>query len=280
MHLALRDMANGRWRRDLAILLAIGAILGWLGPYGTYGCLGAPDRFAFWILRSLLVGALCLAVIKLMSATGSTASWPPMQRALAGVLIASVPNAILGFALASVFRHTPTSPLDIADLYGRVMIMTAMVGLPLHFVRRPTAPAQPALSLPAAATATKDLFARQDLPAKKDLFTKEELPARSAFLRRIPARLGTELLHIKVEDHYLRVHTRLGSDLLLLRLSDAVAELDPEFGRQVHRSYWVAQRAVAGVERDGHRARLVLTDGAKIPVSRTYLPALRKAGWL
>jgi DNA-binding LytR/AlgR family response regulator len=109
---------------------------------------------------------------------------------------------------------------------------------------------------------------------------KEALPARSAFLRRIPARLGTELLYIKVEDHYLRVQTRLGSDLLLLRLSDAVAELDPEFGRQVHRSYWVAQDAVAGVERDGHRTRLVLNDGARIPVSRTYLPALRKAGWL
>jgi DNA-binding LytR/AlgR family response regulator len=280
MHLALREMVHGRWRRDLAILLAIGAILGWLGPYGTYDCLGAPDRFAFWILRSLLVGALCLAVIKLMSATGSTASWPPMKRALAGVLIASVPNAILGFALASVFRYAPTSPLDIADLYGRVMIMTAMVGLPLHFVRRPTLLAQPALPLPAEATAAKDLFARQDLLAKDVLPARKDLPVRSAFLRRIPARLGTDLLYIKVEDHYLRVQTRLGSDLLLLRLSDAVAELDPEFGRQVHGSYWVARCAVAGVERDGHRARLVLTDGAKIPVSRTYLPALRKAGWL
>ena len=255
-------------------MLAIGAILGWLGPYGTYACFGVPDRLAFWMVRSLLIGALCLAVIELMSATASTASWPPMQRALAGVFIASVPSAIIGFALASVSRHAPTSPLDIADLYGRVTIVTAMVGLPLHFVRRPTAPAQPALPLPVEATAAKDLFAGQDLLAKEDL------PARSAFLRRIPARLGTELLYIKVEDHYLRVHTRLGSDLLLLRLSDAVAELDPEFGRQVHRSFWVARRAMAGVERDGHRARLVLTDGARIPVSRTYLPALRKAGWL
>jgi hypothetical protein len=162
-YLAPRDMAHGRWRRDLAILLAIGAILGCLGPFGTYDCPGAPDRFTFWILRSLLVGALCLAVIELMSATGSTESWPPMKRALAGVLIASVPNAIIGFALAFLFRYAPTSPLDIADLCGRVMIMTAMVGLPLHFVRRPTAPAQPAPPL----SAEKDLFARQDLLAKK-----------------------------------------------------------------------------------------------------------------
>jgi DNA-binding LytR/AlgR family response regulator len=275
MHFSLHRMTHlGRWRREVAVVLAIGAILGWLGPYGTYSCFGVPDRFAYWMARSLLIGVFCLAVIELMSATGSTASWPPMKRALAGVLIASVPSAIIGIALASIFRHAPTSPLEVADLYGRVTIVTAMVGLPLHFVRRPTALAQPALPRPAEATAAKDLFARKDLPAKKDL------PARSAFLRRIPARLGTELLCIKVEDHYLRVQTRLGSDLLLLRLSDAVAELDPELGRQVHRSYWVAQCAVVGVERDGHRARLVLTDGARIPVSRTYLPALRKAGWL
>jgi DNA-binding LytR/AlgR family response regulator len=60
----------------------------------------------------------------------------------------------------------------------------------------------------------------------------------------------------------------------------AVAELDPASGQQVHRSYWVARRAVASVERDGHRTALILSNGDKVPVSRTYLPALREAGWL
>jgi hypothetical protein len=99
-------------------LLAIGAVLGWLGPYGTYGCLGLPDRFAYWVVRSLLVGLICLSVLKLLSATGSTASWPPMQRALAGVFIASLPSAIIGFALATVFRHAPTSPLEMPTFTG------------------------------------------------------------------------------------------------------------------------------------------------------------------
>jgi hypothetical protein len=50
MHVALREMTQlGRWRREFAVLLAIGAILGWLGAYGTHGCLGLPDRFASWI---------------------------------------------------------------------------------------------------------------------------------------------------------------------------------------------------------------------------------------
>jgi hypothetical protein len=249
----------GRWQRDFAVLLAIGVILGWLGPYGTYGCLGAPDRFAYWMVRSLLVGLICLAILELMSVTGSTASWPPLKRALAGVLIASLPSAIIGFGLAMAFRHAPTSPLEVAGLYGRVMVVTAVVGLPLHFLRWPAARLEPATATTGKA---------------------KDLPAGSTFLRRIPARLGTELLYIEVEDHYLRVHTRLGNDLLLFRFSDAVAELDPASGRQVHRSYWVARRAIASIERGGHRVHLILTTGARIPISRTYLPALREAGWL
>ena len=83
-----------------------------------------------------------------------------------------------------------------------------------------------------------------------------------------------------MEDHYLRLHTILGSDLILLRLSDAIGELDQAIGRQVHRSHWVSRHAVAAIERNGHRTWLVLISGARIPVSRTYLPALRQAGWL
>jgi DNA-binding LytR/AlgR family response regulator len=100
------------------------------------------------------------------------------------------------------------------------------------------------------------------------------------FLRRIPLKLGSELLYIATEDHYLRVTTKLGSDLILFRLSDAIAELGPAAGQQVHRSYWVARDAVAAIERNGQRTSLTLVNGAEIPVSRTYLRNLRDAGWL
>jgi DNA-binding LytR/AlgR family response regulator len=117
------------------------------------------------------------------------------------------------------------------------------------------------------------------VPVFDNLATKQDgsAPATkqdgSSFLRRIPARVGADLRHIEGEDHYLRLHTILGSDLILLRLSDAI-------GRQVHRSHWVSQHTVAAIERNGHRTWLVLISGARIPVSRTYLPALRQAGWL
>jgi hypothetical protein len=259
MHFALRESSDGGGRRrDFAMLLAIGLVLGWLGPYGTYGCLGLSDRLVFWMFRSLLAGMVCLAVFELVIATRFGASWPPLKRVLTCTLMASVPCALIGFTLAVLFRHAPASPLEFVDLFARTTIVTAVVGIPLLLARTPKAWGNPPPTLPEPA-------AKQGEPG---------------FLRRIPARLGTNLLHIEVEDHYLRLHTDRGSDLILLRLSDAVGELDAAIGRQVHRSHWVSRHAVAAVERSGHRTYLVLTCGTRIPVSRTYLPALRRDGWL
>jgi hypothetical protein len=262
MQFVLREMQLlGRWRREIAVLLAVGVLLGSLGPYGTYDCFAVADRFGYWMLRSILVGLICLIAFHTVTANKSCAAWPQTKQALAGILAASIPCALIGFALASVFRHTPSTPLEIANLYGRVTIITAVVGIPLHFART--------------------AFARAPEIPPSELPTIEALPsAASVFAQRFPAKLGVDLLYIEVEDHYLRVHTSLGNDLLLLRLSDAVAELDPTLGRQVHRSYWVARRAVSSVERERYRVRLVLSNGARVPVSRTFLPKLRADGWL
>jgi DNA-binding LytR/AlgR family response regulator len=105
----------------------------------------------------------------------------------------------------------------------------------------------------------------------------EEVPL---FLRRIPPRLGIDVLSLAAEDHYIRVTTALGSDLILCRLSDAIAELGPAGGQRVHRSYWVAQGAVASVERKDGKTVLLLTNGETVPVSQSYLPSLKAAGWL
>ena len=99
-------------------------------------------------------------------------------------------------------------------------------------------------------------------------------------MRRIPPRLGTALLSLSAEDHYVRVTTREGSDLVLCRLSDAVAELAPALGERVHRSWWVAKEAVASVERQNGKVSLALVNGETVPVSQSYVPALKAAGWL
>ena len=100
------------------------------------------------------------------------------------------------------------------------------------------------------------------------------------FFRRIPPALGHDLLALEMEDHYLRIHTAVGSDLILLRLRDAMAELGPARGRQVHRSWWVAEGAVASTERAGARTFLVLRNGLKVPVSKSFREEAKGMGWL
>jgi hypothetical protein len=103
----------------------------------------------------------------------------------------------------------------------------------------------------------------------------------SAFMTRIPAKIaGGTLLAISSEDHYLRIQTSRGSDLILMRLADAMSELDGFDGMQVHRSWWVARQGVQKVKRDQGRIFLILRDDTQVPVSRTYAPKIRQAGWL
>ncbi|RYF92143.1 MAG: LytTR family transcriptional regulator [Caulobacteraceae bacterium] len=106
----------------------------------------------------------------------------------------------------------------------------------------------------------------------------EPAPA-SRFFTRLPARLGTDLLCLQMEDHYVRAHTAVGSDLILMRMRDAVAELDALPGLQVHRSWWVAAGAVAGHRKDDRRLTLVLTNGLEVPVARSAASAVRQT-WL
>jgi hypothetical protein len=74
-----------------------------------------------------------------------------------------------------------------------------------------------------------------------------------------------------MEDHYLRIHTALGSDLILLRLRDALAELGPR--RTAARFIGPGgspEGAVASVDREAGRSILVLRNGLRVPVSKTY----------
>ena len=83
-----------------------------------------------------------------------------------------------------------------------------------------------------------------------------------------------------MEDHYVRVHTDAGSRLVLATLTQAIAALGRQPGLRVHRSWWVASQAVAGVAADGRKLRLRLANGISAPVARSAVAAVRQAGWL
>lgn len=96
-------------------------------------------------------------------------------------------------------------------------------------------------------------------------------------LSRLPRRIGTDIVAISAELHYLRVYTRGGEALILMSFGRAVDALGVIPGQAIHRSHWVALAHVVALESDGSRVTCRLDTGLELPVSRTQRPSLRAA---
>jgi DNA-binding LytR/AlgR family response regulator len=78
----------------------------------------------------------------------------------------------------------------------------------------------------------------------------------------------------------VRVHTLTGSRLVLMTLSQAMAIMEKADGLQVHRSWWIARKAVVRTVAHGRNLRLELVNGVVAPVSRSAVAVVRAAGWM
>lgn len=88
------------------------------------------------------------------------------------------------------------------------------------------------------------------------------------FLQRLPANVAPdEVIALKAEQHYIKVYTAERSFMTLYRFSDAVAEMDPAAGHQVHRSYWVRTTAIRAIKRDLRKYSIELVNGLVVPIS-------------
>lgn len=110
---------------------------------------------------------------------------------------------------------------------------------------------------------TNDTAASNQSPAPSS-------PPASPFYQRLPGSLGTDLISLQAQDHYVEVTTTLGSELILIRLSDAIKELEAANGLQVHPSWWVTHKHIVEQKRVQNKLHLILSDGTAVPVSRTY----------
>ena len=98
--------------------------------------------------------------------------------------------------------------------------------------------------------------------------------------RRLPDHLLENALCLQMEDHHVRIHAHHRSWLQLATMREAIDQIDPTRGLQVHRSWWVARAAVRDVVEEGRTVRLRLANGIEVPVARSRIAALRSEGWL
>lgn len=255
---------------DLAVMSVIGLVLALIGPLGSFE---APFslRLIYWLGLSWAGYGCYRPIGGLVSRLGPVLDLPEWSLWLIACLIATVPMTVVVWLVSAL-----PPPLELPSLnawlttYGYVLVIGAMVTMVFYMIQ--------SKAVPVAVAAVSPTMPTEPLASELQPATDPAAPAR--LYDRLPAALGTDLIALEMEDHYLRVHTAVGSDLILLRMRDAMAELDGLDGAQVHRSWWVCRAAIGRVERDGRNVRLLLSNGLSVPVARNMVPVLKASGWL
>lgn len=235
----------------LLVALAAGLLLARLGPFDTFSDLPAFERASYWIGLTLLLAVQTLVALHLLREKLARFHWAGLA-AIAG-LAGAVPSAFQVAWAESLLRvERDLGPVDLLAIYGDILLIAVPLALAMRAVM--TIPSPGAEARPEGGAGR----------------------LQSALS---PGRRGA-LLALAAEDHYLRVFTDRGEELILRRFGDALLDVAALEGAQVHRGWWVALDAVVGSEREGDRTILSLSNGVRVPVSRTYARAARDAGLL
>ena len=255
-------------RRSLAgqgaALVGLVLLFAFIGPFGTYDSLGLAGRLGYWAVAMggnwLVCGGIMMAA--LVAVGGESMRRRGLVAACAAPL-AALPGTGLVYGAEALFRPGYAAGISVPVIYLSVAVLMLVIGLAVVAVLE----VQRRLATGSAAAVADAAEASTAGPAPG-----------ARFLDRLPEKLGRDLVCLKTADHYVEAVTTAGSTLVLMRFADAVAELDGAGGLRVHRSYWVARRHVEGAARRDGRTTLRLTGGHEVPVSRTYMAAVRAAG--
>ena len=87
---------------------------------------------------------------------------------------------------------------------------------------------------------------------------------------------AADILFIKAEEHYVRVHGEREEELVSYTFKSALNDMKKEDGFQVHRSDWVRRHAIASIQDRGACMTLKMIDGSVVPVSRPHHALVRQ----
>ncbi len=253
----------------LLMWLIVSVALTIMGPFGTIH-IPFLQRLPYWLC---LMAVSCLKWWLWFRFTGPLVGWRDRDIAGLGVLSVFVLNLTLPFEVGLANGAVGAPAPRYLPLYGSAIALGLMICAGIESVRwvirrNRTAPVDP----PHPGTAME--------PPALPVADRPDL-AVGGLLARAGVGDAGQVLAVESEDHYLRLHLADGrKPLVLYRLRDALAELSHLDGEQVHRGYWVAGRAVQGLERrEGRKWALRLECGLLVPVSATFMPAVRRRGW-
>lgn len=255
---ARREHIKSMLRSALGIWLC-GSVTAWMwGPFGTFIALDNVSRLVYWaaiVGIGTCVGLLVRVLVSLKLDVGAPR----------GILtVAALQTASIGPAIWAVNQSFFLVPDDHLMTLSYHIVIAGNVCFIIALIRLWTARS---VRLMHSAVPERALGLETIQPAVAAGDSPQMTGLR---LRGVIADLDGEIMHVRADGHYTILQTAHGSARVLLRFSDVLSELGALEGLRVHRSHWVARRAIAQVERDGPRHFVVLQSGCRVPVSRTY----------
>lgn len=223
-------------------VLAVGAFTT-LGPFGTFD-MTFLLRLLYWTLSLGAGWVFTSTAIFILRHFGFLHAEARLANIAICLIIAALPTALVVLVLEAVLRPSE-QPFLRFDIMLYVLVVVFLVGGAVL------------------------LYVKGRLPKVT------RLPQHLVFFKRLPPQLGTELISLSSQDHYVEVTTEKGRELIHMRLSDALEELRDYSGQQIHRSHWIAARAFRGTSRENNRLVVHLSDGRSLPVSRSFASDVR-----
>ncbi len=249
MHFTIREKTYVISLRHVALVFALILILTATGPFGTYSSFDLWKRLGYWGTAVATVGVCGHLIGWYCHHSPRFRALHPLLISLVSAAIATVPGTLIIFQIEMVWRQIDYSQVAVQEVATGVFVINLIATIIRFGTWRP------------------EYQTRKTPPSLTE----------HVFFENLPKNLRSELISLTMRDHYIECVTGNGSKLLLMRFVDAMRQLSDYPGLQIHRSHWVAADTIVGIKREGSRYMATLTDGRKLPVSRTHLDAARKA---
>lgn len=253
-------------------------------PEASLG-LGVAERLIFWLLHVGL-GLIALMVSSRWLASGErlpSSTWlAVLLSGLAGALVAAPGYLVLDWVYAGKTLDL-TPEIESQNLISS--LLEEYIGLAPWFVLSwvvinlpvlmPHKEAELGINDSVECT-TRIADTVTDTEHTDDAKSKVPPASNAAqqFLNSLPGVIGTDVIAVSSDLHYLNVWTVAGRTTVLGNLKDVAEELEP-IGLRVHRSHWVANAHVRRIVGTSNNAMCILSNELRIPISRRRWKACR-----
>jgi preprotein translocase subunit SecG len=249
LQLTLREMRRHLSDpRTLGTMAVVAVVLGLSGPFGSFETISLLPRLVYWAATVFLTYSFGYGLSML-----ADSSWGTGRPFWIRLVIMVVPAGLAATVIVTLinlvtFGTSSFDPAFVLLLLGQCFIVAVAVVVVILLLEPKARP------------------------------TAEAAASSPTILERVPLPQRGRLIALIVEDHYVDIVTDRGKTLVLMRLADAMRETGSVAGLQIHRSHWVALDAVVKTHRVEGKLALELSNGLRLPVSRSYLPAAKEAG--